>query len=278
MAHTYTFTVNTLNTNIFFGRTPNGSSNTNSVWTPSNITYDTNPLSADGVPRRYIADNVANYLDQNGSRRYWICGVYFGAGNSTESSYIAHLANLPASSFTKIELSFYVNTTSDDSYGYNFYFQCDTASNATGSNFEHTHSSPKEFLGQSVNINKYVTLDMKSYGFPSSGGWLIHYSANTDLRIEGAVTLTVVTTESYSLSTSAGTGSTIAVNRTSSPRGGSTGNISHGAAIYYGDVLKITFTPGANYSITTHTVNGSTFTSGGSYTVTGNVSVVATAT
>lgn len=278
MAHTYTFTANTINTNLFFGRTPNGSSDVNSVWAASNLTYDNDPRSADGVARWYIADNVASYVDPNGTRRFWICGVYFGVGNSSESADITHLATLAASSIKKIELSFNVNATSADSYGHRAYFQCDTASNATGTNFGHTHTNPKEFLGQDVNINKRVTLDMTSYGFPSSGGWLIHYAATTDLRIEGAVTLTVVTNESYSLSTSAGTGSTITVNRTLSRRGGATGAISNGTAIFYGDVLKITFSAGSNYSITTHTVNGSTFPSGGSHSVTGNVSVVATAT
>lgn len=82
----------------------------------------------------------------------------------------------------------------------------------------------------------------------------------------------------YTLSMSAGTGSSITVNRTSSPAGG-TGNLSAGAKkLYYGDKLKITFTPSSNYSITTHTVNSSTFTSGNTHTVTGNVTVAATAT
>lgn len=82
----------------------------------------------------------------------------------------------------------------------------------------------------------------------------------------------------YTLSMSAGTGSSITVNRTSSPAG-STGNLSAGTKkLYYGDKLKITFTPSSNYSITTHTVNSSTFTSGNTHTVTGNVTVAATAT
>lgn len=80
----------------------------------------------------------------------------------------------------------------------------------------------------------------------------------------------------YSLSTSAGTGSSITVSRTSSGYA-STGNLSNGARLYKGDTLKITFTPSTNYAISTHTVNGSTFTSGGTHTVSANVNVVATA-
>lgn len=82
----------------------------------------------------------------------------------------------------------------------------------------------------------------------------------------------------YTLSISAGTGSSVTVNRTSSPKG-STGNLTAGSKkLYYGDKLKITFTPSTNYNITTHTVNGSAFTSGGTHTVSKDVAVVAKAT
>ena len=56
-----------------------------------------------------------------------------------------------------------------------------------------------------------------------------------------------------------GTGYTISVQRTNSPfAGASIGNLSNGATVYYGDVLKVTYTPATGYSI-----NPS-----GSYTVT----------
>ena len=80
----------------------------------------------------------------------------------------------------------------------------------------------------------------------------------------------------YTLSISAGTGSTITVSRTSSPAGAGTGNLSNGAYIYRGDVLKVVFGTQTGYNLGTHTVNGSTFTSGNTHTVTGNVSVVST--
>ena len=94
----------------------------------------------------------------------------------------------------------------------------------------------------------------------------------------GSFNITLPPFAVYTLSTSAGTGSSITVNRQTCAGSGATGNLSNGAALWYNDVLKITFTPSTNYSITTHTVNGSTFTSGNTKTVTGNVSVVATAT
>jgi uncharacterized repeat protein (TIGR02543 family) len=69
---------------------------------------------------------------------------------------------------------------------------------------------------------------------------------------------------SYTVSWSTGTGYSITVKRTSSPNAGaSTGNLSSGATVYYGDVLSVTYTPSTGYSIATH---GST-----SITVTSNV-------
>ena len=81
----------------------------------------------------------------------------------------------------------------------------------------------------------------------------------------------------YTLSVSAGTGSTITVNRTSPANNAGTGALSNGTKIYAGDVLTISFAAASNYQLFTHTVNGSTFTSGGTKTVSGNVSVAATA-
>lgn len=82
--------------------------------------------------------------------------------------------------------------------------------------------------------------------------------------------------KTYKLSVQAGTGSSITVSRTSSSYGG-VENLSNGATLYYGDKLKITFSAGSNYAINTHTVNGTAFTSGSTHTVTGNVSVLSTA-
>lgn len=80
----------------------------------------------------------------------------------------------------------------------------------------------------------------------------------------------------YNLSITAETGSTITVNRTSSPVG-LTGAISDGATIYAGDVLTITFEADSGYEIVTHTVNGASFASGGTHTVEADVVIVITA-
>ena len=92
-----------------------------------------------------------------------------------------------------------------------------------------------------------------------------------------STTATVANATARSLSISAGTGSSVTVIRQSSPWV-STGSISNGATVYDGDVLKIDFSVSTGYNLSVHTVNGSTFTSGGTHTLSGNVTVVSRAT
>lgn len=82
----------------------------------------------------------------------------------------------------------------------------------------------------------------------------------------------------YSLSISQGSNTTVTVTRVSSVnQGASTGTLSSGSVVYYGDVLTINYSVSSGYNISTHTVNGTTFTSGQSFTVTSAISVVTTA-
>lgn len=80
----------------------------------------------------------------------------------------------------------------------------------------------------------------------------------------------------YKLTISTGTGASVTVKRTSSSSG-ETGTLSNGSKIYAGDVITVTFTASTGYFITTHTVGGTTFTSGKSYTVSGNTTIIAKA-
>lgn len=89
-----------------------------------------------------------------------------------------------------------------------------------------------------------------------------------------SVDVTTGTQGTYVLTTYSGTGSSLGVNRTSSPWGGSTGYISHGTTLFYGDVLQITFGVSTGYTLTTYTVNGAAFASGNSFSVSDNVNVV----
>lgn len=115
-------------------------------------------------------------------------------------------------------------------------------------------------------------------GVSLSAKWTFNgtYSGTYVSSITASTTVDLDTITTYTLSTSAGTGSSITVNRTSSGYGG-TGNLLNGARLYYGDTLRISFTPSTNYAIATHTVNGASFTSGNTHKVAGNVTVVSTA-
>lgn len=105
-----------------------------------------------------------------------------------------------------------------------------------------------------------------------------HTSGET-YTVTGAVTVSATAAVlSYLLSISQGEGTVISVTRTSSPKqGAAVGALSHGAAVYYSDVLEITITAKGGYKLSSATVNGSAFTSGNSHTVTGAVNVAAVA-
>lgn len=102
------------------------------------------------------------------------------------------------------------------------------------------------------------------------------YKKTVNCTYAGSVTLTP--NPVFSLNITEGFGAHIDVSRTFCSGSGGNGSLSAGMQkLCYGDRLKITFTPDTNYGIDTHTVNGVAFTSGNTYTVTGPVSVVATA-
>ena len=92
---------------------------------------------------------------------------------------------------------------------------------------------------------------------------------------------TVVWGKPFSLTIQAGANSTVTVNRTSSPnQHASTGNITSGGIVYYGDTLTITATPASGYKLVSFTINGTEYASGETsavpqtITVTSAVSIV----
>ena len=80
---------------------------------------------------------------------------------------------------------------------------------------------------------------------------------------------------SYDLTTTPDSGCTIVVSRQSSGVG-STGTVTSGGILYAGDSIKISAAPKTNYQIKTLTVNGSSFQSGNTHTVSGSVTIAAT--
>lgn len=130
------------------------------------------------------------------------------------------------------------------------------------------------FNNGSREIGIEVDIDGPS-GTSLSGYTLV--TENPDTGEDYTITVTRPSPPSYTLSLNAGTGSTISVTRTSSPyAGASTGVLSNGSTIYAGDTINISFGANTGYNLSTCTVNGSSF-SGGSYTVSGNISVISNA-
>lgn len=80
----------------------------------------------------------------------------------------------------------------------------------------------------------------------------------------------------HTLTISAVAGTTVTVNRTSSPMGAGTGVISSGAAIYDGDVLRVSVAVGSGWELSGLTANGAAIANGGTLTVSGDVTIAAT--
>lgn len=147
----------------------------------------------------------------------------------------------------------------------------------------HTNGGTKQFIGTpspaSVVVTHSSASGAKQVKIDVSTAIFVAMSGSIQKTANGSGTATVTSGTHYSeriLSIST-ENATVTCQRTSSPAGAGTGILTNGAAIYDSDVLKFTFTPAANYTIKTHTVNGTTFTSGHSHTVNGNVTVVVVA-
>lgn len=141
-----------------------------------------------------------------------------------------------------------------------------------GTTAEETYKDKK--LGSGSVVISHNTNGKKSVNVAISAEFYTYGSANSTY----SGTIAMSPNPVYLLSVSAGTGSTIKVNRTTCAGSGSTGELTDKAKLYYGDKLKITFASSSGYSINGHTVNSSSFTSGGTHTVSGDVTVVSTAT
>ena len=108
---------------------------------------------------------------------------------------------------------------------------------------------------------KSINISISSSIFvnPTGGG-------SQQYTIKGDSTTTAVSATTYALTISQGSNTSITVKRGSS-------TLSSGAILLAGDSLVITFSTSTGYILTTHTVNGNTFTSGNTYSVSGNVTV-----
>lgn len=112
--------------------------------------------------------------------------------------------------------------------------------------------------------------DMNMFCLASSNG---SYAYNGSLSI----TLTKID-RSFNLTINAGSNTSVEVVRLESPISGALGPLSNGATIYYGDVLEVDYSVETGCTISTHTINGSSFNSGATHVVTSEVTIRTTAT
>ena len=212
-------------------------------------------------------------------------GTVLASGTKT----LTHNANGTRSFSVSIGAGIYnwaINETGSGSFTLNTITSY-TLSTSVGSGSSLTVNRTSSGYGPTGNLSNGARLysgDKLKITFTASSGYAISthtvngsvFTSGGTYTVSGNVSVVASALYAYTLTISAGTGSSVTVNRTSSLCAG-TGNLSNNAKVYNGDQLKITFTASTNYSIQTHTVNGSTFTSGNTYTSSGNVSVVATA-
>lgn len=118
---------------------------------------------------------------------------------------------------------------------------------------------------KTVTISCSTTVAVRPY----SGSSLVYAGGSGSVTVSNDV-------PAYTLSVSAGEGTKITVNRTASSFA-STGYLSNGAVIYYGDKLTISFEALSGFELESHKVNNSDFTSGNVHTVSAAVAIVATA-
>ena len=148
-----------------------------------------------------------------------------------------------------------------------------TSASASGS----TSGGVKTFTGKpeppSVTVKHNGSTGTKSVNISiSSKITVVPFAGGTSqVAIRGSSSTTAVSATTYALTINQGSNTSITVKRGSS-------TLSNGAILLAGDSLVITFGTSTGYTLTIHTVNGNTFTSGNTYSVSGNVTVKSEAT
>ena len=126
---------------------------------------------------------------------------------------------------------------------------------------------------------RVLVTDTNRYGkfcirFKSYNGQTIT-TDNIGWGYDGEIIATIpVWGKPFSLTIQAGANSTVTVNRTSSPnQHASTGNITSGGIVYYGDVLTITAIPASGYKLVSFTINGTEYANGETSAVSQTITV-----
>ena len=105
--------------------------------------------------------------------------------------------------------------------------------------------------------------DVLSVAYAASTGYKLADQGATSVTVSENVTSSTIYASakvlSYTVSWNEGTGYNVSVQRTSSPKAGaSTGSLSNGATIYYGDTLTVTYSSKTGYTLKTTGITSAT--------------------
>ena len=146
----------------------------------------------------------------------------------------------------------------------------------TGCRFNHTGTGWTDLTQANGSVRSFTTSvahaadGSASVVFEMHGRFVSDSSLSRSFADNAAAALSLSGSPAYTLTISAGTGAAVTVTRNGAA-------LANGAEIRRGDVLTVGFAAARGYALTSHTLNGSAFASGGTHTVTGAVSVGASA-
>lgn len=152
----------------------------------------------------------------------------------------------------------------------------DTGSASTPFRFAHTDGGWTDMTQENGSVKSYSIVLAHDANGDASLSFDMHGRFSSDSSVHrsffdnGSATLSLSEDVSYTLTISAGSGATVTVRRNGTA-------LPNGAAIRNGEVLTVSFSAQTGYELTSHTLNGASFPSGGTHTVAGAVTVAAAA-
>lgn len=155
-----------------------------------------------------------------------------------------------------------------------------TINQGTGSTIQVKRGTSTLSNGATISYGDILTISYSANTGYNPSGLTVNGSAftsgNTHTVKSNVAVNSSATVKQFSLTKSAGTGTTITVTRTYSPLGkAALGELNNGDTLYYSDTLSIVVATTAGYILQTATMNGSAVQS--PYSVTSDITIVSTA-
>lgn len=104
----------------------------------------------------------------------------------------------------------------------------------------------------------------------------VYYTSSSSVSVPVSITYTPAVENKLSTSTTSGV--TLTASISASPFGRTGTSLTNNSKIYTGETITVSYSISSGYMVQTHTLNGSSFNSGATHVVSGNVNVVVSAT